>query len=221
MATELPPGDCKAKGPQLYPYFFRPKPWSFFWPHLFHSTAPLQHFRCSERECIIGTYFQSMLGICSTIGKSHMNRNVFKHGHWAASRGLQSQGATTISILFRPKPWSMFLTTSLSFESAFCNILDVQKGSASLEHIFNPCWRSVVLLRSRIWKGVFLNMATELPPGDCKAKGPQLYPYFSGQNHDVFFWPNLFHSRAPCVRFWMYSKGMHDLNIFSIRVGDL
>ena len=71
---------------------------------------------------------------------------------------------------FRPKPWCIFLTKSLSFESAFCNISDVQQGNASFEHIFNPRWGSVVLLGSHIWKGVFLNMATELPPGDCKAK---------------------------------------------------
>ena len=238
-----------------------------------------------------------MLGICSTIGKSHMKRSVFKHGHWAASRGLQSQGATTISILFRPKPWSMFLTTSLSFESAFCNIFAVQKGNASFEHIFNPRWGSVLLLRSHLWIGVLLNMATELSPGDCKAKGPQRYPYcfrpkprsiflttslsfesafcnisdvqqgnasfehicnprwgsvvllgshiwigmfllsclqgiakprshnyihtVSDQNHDVFFWPHLFHQRVPFVTFSMFRKGMHHLNIFSINVGDL
>ena len=150
-----------------------------------------------------------------------MKRSVFKHGYWAASRGLQSQGATTISILFPAKTLIIFLNTSLSFDSAFCNIFGVQKGNASLEHILNPCWGSVVLLGSHIWKGVFLNMATELPPGDCKAKEPQLYPYFSGQNHDLCFWPHLFHSRAPFVTFSLFRKGMHHLNIFSIHVGDL
>ena len=93
MATELPPGDCKAKEPQLYPYFFRPEPWCIFSDHIsFIRQRLLQHFRCSERECIIWTYFQSTLGICSTIGKSPMNRTAFKHGYWAAPRGLQSQG---------------------------------------------------------------------------------------------------------------------------------
>ena len=162
-----------------------------------------------------------MLGICSTIGKSPMTRTAFKHGYWAAPRGLQSQGATTISILFPTKTMIIFLTTSLSFDSAFCNIFGVQKGHASFEHMFNPCWGSVVLLRSHIWRGMFLNMATELPPGDCKAKEPQLYPYFSGQNHDVFVWPHRFHSTAPFVTFSMFRKGMHHLNICSIHVGDL
>ena len=92
MATKLPPGDCKAKEPQLYPY------------------------------------------------------------------------------CFRPKPWCICLTTSLSFDSAFCNIFGVQKGNASFEHTFNPRWGSVVLLGSHLWLGLLLNMATELPPGDCKAK---------------------------------------------------
>ena len=140
-----------------------------------------------------------MLGICSTIGKSHMKRSVFKHGHWAASRGLQSQGATTISILFRPKPWSMFLTTSLSFESAFCNIFAVQKGNASFEHIFNPRWGSVLLLRSHLWIGVLLNMATELSPGDCKAKGPQRYPYcFRPKPRSIFLTTSLSFESAFC-----------------------
>ena len=320
-----------------------------------------------------------MLGICSTIEKSHMKRNVFKHGYWAASRGLQSQGATTISILFPTKTMIYVLTTSLSFESAFCNIFDVQKGNASLEHIFNPCWGSAVLLRSHIWRGMFLNMATELPPGglqsqevgshndihtvsdhwshlyqalslesalckildvqkgnasfehmlnpgwgsavllgshlwlglllnmatelppgglqsqevgshndihtvsehwshlyqtlslesalckildvqkgnasfehifnprwgsvvflgshlwigvflnvatelppgDCKAKEPQLYPYCFRPKPWCIFWPILFHQRAPFVTFSVFRKGMHHLNICSIHVGDL
>ena len=143
MATELPPGDCKAKGPQRYPY------------------------------------------------------------------------------RFRPKPRSIFLTTSLSFESAFCNISDVQQGNASFEHIFNPRWGSVVLLGSHIWIGMFLNMATELPPGDYKAKGPQLYPYFFRPKHWSLFWPHLFHSTAPFATFSVFRKGMHHWNIFSIHVGDL
>ena len=107
-----------------------------------------------------------------------MTRTAFKHGYWAASRGLQSQGATTISILFPTKTMMYYLTNSLSSESAFCNIFGVQKGHASFEHIFNPRWGSVVLLGSHLWLGLLLNMATELPPGDCKAKEPQLYPYF-------------------------------------------
>ena len=51
---------------------------------------------------------------------------------------------------FRPKPRSIFLTTSLSFESAFCNIADVQQGNASFENMFNPRWGFVVLLGSHI-----------------------------------------------------------------------
>ena len=92
IATKLPPEDCKAKEPQLYPYCFRPKPWCIFLTKSLSSeTAFLSHFRCSERECIIWTYFQSTLGICSAIGKSPMTRTAFKHGYWAAPRGLQSQ----------------------------------------------------------------------------------------------------------------------------------
>ena len=127
--------------------------------------------RCSERECIIGTYFQSMLEICSTIGKSHMKRSVFKHGYWAASRGLQSQGATTISILFPAKTMMYFFDQISFIQRAPCvRFWMYSTGNAWFEHIFNPRWGSVVLLGSHIWIGMFLNMATELPPGDCKAK---------------------------------------------------
>ena len=176
-----------------------------------------------ERECIIWTYFQSTLGICSAIGKSPMTRNTFKHGYWAAPRGLQSQEVRShndIYIHTVSDHWS-HLYQALSLESALCKILDVQKGNASFEHIFNPRWGSVVLLGSHLWIGAFLNMATELPPGDCKAKEPQLYPYCFRPKPWCIFWPILFHQRAPFVTFSVFRKGMHHLNICSIHVGDL
>ena len=162
-----------------------------------------------------------------------MNRSVFKHGYWAASRGLQSQGATTISILFPTKTMMYFLTNSLSSESAFCNIFGVQKGHASFEHMFNPCWGSVVLLRSHILgicstiekshmnRNVFKHGLLSCLQGIAKPRSHNYIHTFSDQNHDVFFWPNLFHQRAPFVTFSMFRKGMHHLNIFSINVGDL
>ena len=79
-------------------------------------------------ECINGTKFQSTLGIRSTIGNSPMNRSAFKHGYWAAPRGLQSQEATTISILCPTIDHISFIRDRL----VMCNILDVQKGNASL-----------------------------------------------------------------------------------------
>ena len=154
MATELPPGDCKAKEPQLYPYCFRPKPWCI----LLITFLSLENAFCNildvqkRNECIIWTYFQSMLRIRSTIGNSPMNRSAFKHGYRA--RGFQSQEATKISILFPAKTMIYFLTTSLSLEKAFCSTLDVQTGNASFEHIFNPCRGSVVLSGSHLWIGM-------------------------------------------------------------------
>ena len=120
IATALPPGDCQAKKPQRYPYCFWPKPWAIFFDHIsFIRESLLQHFGFSERGFIIWTYFQSMLGICSTLGKTPMNslkknvRDVFKHSYWAASRGLPSQEATTISILFLAKTMSNFFWSHL------------------------------------------------------------------------------------------------------------
>ena len=151
-----------------------------------------------------------------------MNRSVFKHGYWAASRGLQSQGATAISILFPAKTLITFLTTSLSFDSAFCNISDVQQGNASFEHIFNPRWGSVVLLGSHIWKGMFLNMATELPPGDCKAKEPQLYPYcFRPKTWSMFLTTSLSFESAFCNIFAVQKGNASFEHIFSPRWGSV
>ena len=151
-----------------------------------------------------------------------MKRSVFKHGYWAASRGLQSQGATTISILFRPKPWCIFLTKSLSFESALCKILDVQQGNAWFEHIFNPRWGSVVLLGSHIWIGMFLNMATELPPGDCKAKEPQLYPYcFRPKPWCIFLTKSLSSESAFCNIFDVQKGNASFEHIFNQRWGSV
>ena len=151
-----------------------------------------------------------------------MNRSVFKHGYWAASRGLQSQGATTISILFPTKTMMYFLTNSLSSESAFCNIFGVQKGHASFEHMFNPCWGSVVLLRSHIWIGMFLNMATELPPGDCKAKEPQLYPYcFRPKPWCIFLTTSLSSESAFCNIFDVQKGNASFEHIFNQRWGSV
>ena len=106
---------------------------------------------------------------------------------------------------FWPKPWPIFLITSLSLERAFCNILGSQKGDSSFEHIFNPCWGSVVLLGSHLWigwkrmLGMFLNIATALPPGDCQAKKPQRYPYcFRPKPWSIFLVTSLSLERAFC-----------------------
>ena len=50
---------------------------------------------------------------------------------------------TARSMFFSQLPQAIFLITSFSIERAFCNFLDVQKGNASFEHVFNPCWGSV------------------------------------------------------------------------------
>ena len=135
--------------------------------------------------------------------------------------GLQSQEVGSHNDFHTVSDHWSHLYQTLSLESALCKILDVQKGNASFEHIFNPRMGSVVLLGSHLWIAVFLNMATELPPGDCKAKGPQLYPYFFRPKHWSLFWPHLFHSTAPFATFSVFRKGMHHWNIFSIHVVDL
>ena len=94
-----------------------------------------------------------------------MNRNVFKHGYWAASRGLQSQEVGSHNDIHTVSDHWSHLYQALSLESALCKILDVQKGNASFEHMLNPGWGSAVLLSSHLWLGLLLNMATELPPG--------------------------------------------------------
>ena len=151
-----------------------------------------------------------------------MTRTAFKHGYWAAPRGLQSQGATTISIPFPTKTTIHFLTTSLSFESAFCNISDVQQGNASFEHIFNARWGSVVLLGSHLWIGLLLNMATELPPGDCKAKEPQLYPYcFWPKPRSIFLTTSLSSESAFCNIFDVQKGNASFEHIFNARWGSV
>ena len=222
MATELPPGGLQSQEVGSHNDIHTV---SDHWSHLY-QTLSLESALCKildvERECIMWTYFQSTLGICSTLGKSPMNSSVFKHGYWAASSGLQSQGATTISILFPAKTLIIFLTTSVSFDSAFCNIFGVQKGNASLEHMFNPCWGSVVLLGSHIWKGVFLNMATELPPGDCKAKEPQLYPYcFRPKPWCIFLTTSLSFDSAFCNIFDVQKGNASFEHIFNPRWGSV
>ena len=179
MATELPPGGLQSQEVGSHNDIHTV---SEHWSHLY-QTLSLESALCKILDVQKGNasfehIFNPRWGSVVLLG-SHLWIGVFLNmGYWAASRGLQSQGATTISILFPTKTMMYFLTKSLSSESAFCNIFGVQKGHASFEHMFNPCWGSVVLLRSHIWRGMFLNMATELPPGDCKAKEPQLYPYF-------------------------------------------
>ena len=113
IATELSPGDCQAKKPQRYPYCFWPKPWSFF----LITSLSLERAFCNILGSQTGNssfehiFNPCWLGICSTLGKSHVNRNVrvfFKHGYWAASRALPSQEATTISIMFLAKTMTIF-----------------------------------------------------------------------------------------------------------------
>ena len=109
-----------------------------------------------------------------------MNRSAFKHGYWAAPRGLQSQEATTISILCPTIDHISFIRDRL----VMCNILDVQKGNASLGIIWTYFQSTLGICSAigkppmnRIYNRNVFNMATELPPGDCNAKEPQLYPY--------------------------------------------
>ena len=161
-----------------------------------------------------------MLEICSTIGKSHMKRSVFKHGYWAASRGLQSQGATTISILFRPNH-DVFFWPNLFHSRAPC----VRFGCTARECMIWTYFQSALGICSTIGKSHMnrnvLNMATELPPGDCKAKEPQLYPYCFRPKPWCIFLTKSLSSESAFVTFSMFRKGMHHLNIFSINVGDL
>ena len=64
--------------------------------------------------------------------------------------GLQSQEVGSHNDIHTVSDhWSHPYQT-LSLESALCKILDVQKGNASFEHIFNPRWGSVVLLGSHL-----------------------------------------------------------------------
>ena len=102
-----------------------------------------------------------MLGICSTLGKSPVNRlknnvrDVFLNIATELPPGdCQAKKPQRYPYCFWPKPWSFFLITSLSLGRAFCNILGSQKGNSLFEHIFNPCWLgSVVLLGSHLWIG--------------------------------------------------------------------
>ena len=144
-----------------------------------------------------------MLGICSTLGKSPMNRlkknvrDVFKHSYCAASRGLPSQEDTTISILFPTKTMTNFFWSHLfHFREHFLTFWVLRKGNASCDHFWNPCWGSVVLLGNHLWIGMlgsFLNMATELPPGVAKPRNHKDIHTVPDQSHDIFCWSHLFH----------------------------
>ena len=79
------------------------------------------------------------------VKKIHHGFGRKQYGYSCGSLALQSPGGSLVA---------MFKT----------------KGYASFEHTFNQRWGSVVLLGSHLWLGILLNMATELPPGDCKAK---------------------------------------------------
>ena len=162
--------DCKAKEPQLYPYFSGQNHDLCFWPHLFHSRAPCVRFWMYSKGMHDLTIFNPRWGSVVLLG-SHIWIGMFLNMATELPPGdCKAKEPQLYPYCFRPKPWCIFWTKSLSSESAFCNIFDVQKGNASFEHIFNQRWGSVVLLWSHLWLGILLNMATELRPGDCKAK---------------------------------------------------
>ena len=113
-----------------------------------------------------------------TLCTSHSSAFHMSTVHWYGNKGKMYK---TVQITFhksvlrdciRVRGLHLVLITSLSLERAFCNILDVQKGNASFEHIFNPCWGSVVLLGSHLWIEVFfyvvlLQSALNIAIGSC------------------------------------------------------
>ena len=153
MATELPPGDCNAKEPQLYPYCFRPKPWC----NLLITFLSLENAFCNildvqKRNASFEHIFNPCWGSVVLLG-IHLWIGVLLN--MATELGdFKAKKPQRYPYCFRPRPWSIFLTTSLSLEKAFCNTLDVQTGNASFEHIFNPCRGSVVLSGSHLWIGM-------------------------------------------------------------------
>ena len=129
----------------------------------------------------------------------------------------QAKETTRISILFPTKTMTNFQRLHLfPLERAFCNILDVQKGNASFEHIWNPCWGSVVLLGSHPWIGVVCPQGIAKPRNRIaiikvqavlvqlacaqeSAFGPHTFPNLIACPVPPRFRKGVFFSSSPCA----------------------
>ena len=145
---------CKAKEPQGYPYCSRPKPWYI----LLITSLSLERAFCNildvqKRNASFEHIWYPFWGSVLLLG-CHIWIGRFLNIATALPPGdCQAKKPQRYPYCFWPKPWPIFLITSLSLERAFCNILGSQKGDSSFEHIFNPCWGSVVLLGRHLWIG--------------------------------------------------------------------
>ena len=222
MATELPPGGLQSQEVGSHNDIHTV---SDHWSHLYQALS-LESALCKILDVQKGNasfehIFNPRWGSVVLLGSHLWLGLLLNMATELPPGGLQSQEVGSHNDIHTVSDHWSHLYQALSLESALCKILDVQKGNASFEQIFNPRWGSVVLLGSHLWLGLLLNMATELLPGDCKAKEPQLYPYCFRPKPWCIIWPILFHQRAPFVTFSVFRKGMHHLNMFSMHVGDL